>query len=218
MIRVDFHTHSVASPDGSITATQYREVLDKGILDCIAVTDHNEIAFAAELQRELGSDKIIVGEEITTVSGEVIGLFLTERIEPMLSVEETVATIRKQGGVVYIPHPFETVRKGINLQIADRIVNDIDVVETANGRAFFQNKGPKALRWARTHSKVKAAASDAHHAPALGKTYTMLSEVPSAKTLVALLTEGKKHYGRPTASDLLAPKRSKLKKMIRRRR
>jgi predicted metal-dependent phosphoesterase TrpH len=214
MIRVDFHTHSVSSPDGSITATEYREALDKGILDCVAITDHNEIEFAVELQREIGTEKIIVGEEITTVSGEIIGLFLKKRIKPHQSVEETIAEIKKQGGVVYIPHPFETVRKGVSMKLLNRISHTIDVIETANGRALFQNKGPKAYRWARQNKILMAASSDAHHAPALGKTFTLLSEIPTAKTLGALLSTARKQYKRPSAHDVLAPKRSNLMKKI----
>jgi Predicted metal-dependent phosphoesterases (PHP family) len=74
MYKVDLHTHSIASPDGSLNEDNYRKMLETGRLDCIAVTDHNTIAFAKELHANLG-DRIIVGEEITTLDGEIIGLF-----------------------------------------------------------------------------------------------------------------------------------------------
>jgi predicted metal-dependent phosphoesterase TrpH len=214
MVRVDFHTHSVLSPDGSITAHEYRQALDDGVLDCVAITDHNEIAFAQELQRELGSDKIIVGEEIMTMSGEIIGLFLHEKIRPGATVEETVQHIKQQGGLVYIPHPLETARKGLSLDTMLRIVHDIDIIETANGRAFLQNKGPETLRWARQQHLPMAAASDAHRATTLGKTYTLLDDIPSTSNLVSLLMTAKKQYRRPNARDILAPKRSKLLKKL----
>ncbi|MCA9330415.1 PHP domain-containing protein, partial [Candidatus Saccharibacteria bacterium] len=113
MYKVDLHTHSQASPDGGITAEQYAHVLSTGLLDMIAITDHNSIAYAQEVQKQLG-DKIIVGEEIMTNDGEIVGLFLTQVIEPGLSAQETCRRIKAQHGLVYIPHPFETVRKGLH--------------------------------------------------------------------------------------------------------
>ncbi len=80
MIKTDLHTHSAASPDGSITVNQYKETLAKQTLDCIAITDHNRIDFALSLQQVLGPEKIIVGEEISTKQGDIIGLFLTKLV------------------------------------------------------------------------------------------------------------------------------------------
>lgn len=139
MYKVDFHTHSTASPDGSIKAAQYKQLLDSGRLDAIAVTDHNRIDFALALQQELGS-KIIVGEEIMTTEGEIIGLFLKELVPAKLSPLETVQAIKKQGGLVYIPHPFETVRKGLQAKSLAAITDYIDIMEVYNGRAMLQNR------------------------------------------------------------------------------
>src|SRR5882757_5862760 len=99
MIKIDLHTHSVASPDGSLTAVHYQRAL--GRLDVIAVTDHNRIDFAQKLQTELG-ERIIVGEEITTLEGEIVGLYLQTLIPAGLSVVETVRQIHAQGALVYI--------------------------------------------------------------------------------------------------------------------
>ncbi len=110
MFKVDLHTHSVASPDGGLTAQDYLQFLEKKDLQVIAITDHDTITFASDLQAQLGV-RIIVGEEITTTEGEIIGLFLSKGIPPGLSPEETIHRIRRQNGLVYIPHPFETVRK-----------------------------------------------------------------------------------------------------------
>jgi predicted metal-dependent phosphoesterase TrpH len=117
MLKVDLHTHSVASPDGGISESQYQQVLNKGTLNCIAITDHNEVDFAIAMNKKFG-DKIIVGEEIMTTQGEIIGLFLTEKVPAGLSPEETVKQIRKQGALVYIPHPFETFRHGLSAEDA----------------------------------------------------------------------------------------------------
>ena len=113
MFKTDLHTHSEASPDGGITLAQYQKVLNDGVLDCIAITDHNEVDFALHAHKTLGN-KIIVGEEIMTTKGEIIGLFLKEKVAPQQSPADTVVSIKSQGGLVYIPHPFETVRKGMH--------------------------------------------------------------------------------------------------------
>ncbi len=102
MFKIDLHTHSSASPDGGITPQQYAHVLATNQLDLIAVTDHNRIDTALELHRALG-DRIIVGEEIMTTSGEIIGLYLEKPVSAGLSPDETISQIKQQGGIVYIP-------------------------------------------------------------------------------------------------------------------
>lgn len=213
MFKVDLHTHSLASPDGSITAEQYREVL-KTKLDCIAITDHNRIDFALKMQKELGNDKIIVGEEISTNQGEIIGLFLTELVDPNQDITVTIEKIKAQGSLVYIPHPFETVRSGISKETLEQIRDSVDIIEGANGRAFFQNFGPQAHSWARVRSIPSLASSDAHRAKALGKTYSQISELPTVDTLVELCKTARKFYARPSLADILAPKLNRLKKVF----
>jgi predicted metal-dependent phosphoesterase TrpH len=216
MPRVDLHTHSIASHDGSITEQQYKKVLDSGTLDCIAITDHNRIDFALKLQEQLGIDKIIVGEEIMTTEGEIVGLFLNKHITPNQSLEATISDIKKQDGIVYVPHPFETVRKGLSSVALERVQEEIDIIESANGRALFQNKGPEAHAWAHLRRVATFASSDAHRAKALGKTHTTLEKTPTKETLVSLARKGKKSYTRPNLGDVLAPKRAKIVKIIRR--
>ncbi len=145
-IKIDFHTHSVVSPDGALTEAHYQKMLQTG-LDCVAITDHNTTAFAQKLHKKLG-DQIIVGEEITTTQGEIIGLYLTDDVPAGLTGLETVKVIKKQRGLVYIPHPFETVRKGITQEVLDKIADFVDIIETNNGRAVFQNKSNGAKAWA----------------------------------------------------------------------
>src|SRR6266576_5491693 len=103
--KIDLHTHSIISQDGGITASQYEKILQAGVLDCIAITDHNETSFARIMHKKLG-DRIIIGEEISTPEGEIIGLFLTETIPGGIRLDEAIASIKHQGGLVYLPHPF----------------------------------------------------------------------------------------------------------------
>ena len=213
--KADFHTHSAASPDGGLTKAHYKKALEQGTLNCIAITDHNTISLALELHKELG-DRIIVGEEITTLEGEVIGLFLTKPIKPLLSLGETIKQIKKQGGLVYAPHPFETVRKGITAADLAIVVQDIDIIEVHNGRAVFQSKSDEALAWSAEHSVVGAASSDSHGWAGWGKTYTVLQDMPNRDNLVQLLDTARFAHAGPGLRGVLYPKFNRLRKQWRR--
>lgn len=209
-MKIDLHTHSVASPDGSLTEAHYRRMLAHG-LDYIAITDHNTTDFARRMQQQLG-EHIIVGEEIMTSEGEIIGLYLTADVPAGLSAADTVRAIAQQGGLVYIPHPFETVRKGIGTQALDAIAPNVAIIETHNGRAVLQNKTHAAQAWALAHDTPGAASSDAHGWHGWGKTYNIVSEAPTRDTLVSLLSAGRTVVGWPGVRGLLYPKFNKLRK------
>jgi predicted metal-dependent phosphoesterase TrpH len=213
MYKVDLHTHSMASPDGGIDPEQYANALQSEMLDFIAITDHDRIDFALGLNKALGN-KIIVGEEITTADGEIIGLFLTRLVEPGLRAIDAAHNIRDQGGLVYIPHPFETVRKGITMQTLDEIADIVDIIEVHNGRALLQNYGPKAAAWAKSHGKAGASSSDAHGYAGLGNSYSIISEPASRGALVSSLSMQNLSQRRPPLYSLLYPKLNRtLKKM-----
>jgi len=186
LYRVDLHTHSIISHDGGITALQYEKVLQSGELDCIAITDHNETSFARIMQKKLG-DKIIIGEEISTREGEIIGLYLKETIPGGLRIEEAVASIKHQGGFVYVPHPFELFRKGLRRETAERMLSDIDIFEVFNGRGRFRGLPLAAKQFAVKHALIQAASSDAHGWKGLGYTNSMLAMFPTQKNLKELL-------------------------------
>ncbi len=191
MIKIDLHTHSIISPDGagSITKQDFKRFLTNGILDCIAITDHNETRLALELHKELG-DRIIVGEEITTRDGEMIGLFLQKTISPGLSAKKTAEEIHKQGGLVYIPHPFETFRKGIQKKTLEKMIQDVDIFEAFNGRGRFRGKTKEAALFAEEYQLVIVASSDAHGSSGIGNTYTVIDSLPTRGSLSSLLQKG----------------------------
>jgi predicted metal-dependent phosphoesterase TrpH len=215
MYKIDLHTHSTASPDGGITAEQYHRALRSNLLDFIAITDHNRIDFAKELQAKMG-DQIIIGEEIMTTAGEIVGLYLKKRVRPGLSPLETVKQIKEQGGIVYVPHPYETVRKGLHEHVMNELADHIDAVEVCNGRAFFQNRSQQAVVWTRLNNKLAAASSDAHGFQGLGSTYTSVAYRPTRDNILELLDNGIPMTGRPTIRALLYPKLNRLRKKLRR--
>lgn len=214
LIKIDLHTHSTASPDGALTADDYRRMLEDERLDYIAVTDHNTIEFAVKLKQELGAlgRRIIVGEEIRTTKGEIIGLYLKEAVPAMLSPEETVAAIRRQGGLVCIPHPFENVRRGMQAASLEPIAGEVDMMEVHNGRAVFQNKTRAAHLWAEQHAVAGVASSDCHATPGWGRTYTIVAGRPTRANLVQLLQTAGFRVGFPGVKAVLYPKLNRLKK------
>lgn len=213
MFKIDLHTHSTASPDGGISATQYSKALETGLLDAIAITDHNSIEFAAHMQSILGKN-IIVGEEIMTTQGEIIGLYLTDLVPAGLSPAVAVKHIKDQGGIVYIPHPFETVRSGLPAGVLEEIMDQIDLFEVYNGRAFVQNRSANSVIWAKLNHKITVASSDAHGYRGLGGTYTSIASFPTRETLTNLMDKGIPRISRPTMRGLLYPKYHRLRKKL----
>jgi predicted metal-dependent phosphoesterase TrpH len=217
MYRIDLHTHSQASPDGALRPADYATMLESGGLHSIAISDHNRVDFAQEMQKMHGG-RIIVGEEITTAGGEIIGLYLTEVVPAGMTATETVRAIKAQGGLVYVPHPFETVRKGLRVADLDEIGEFVDIVETRNGRAVFENKSREAAAWAAGRHKAAAASSDAHGRRGWGRTYSEVAQVPTRETLVSLLadSEAKRVYAWIGPVGLAYPKLNRLRKGRRR--
>jgi predicted metal-dependent phosphoesterase TrpH len=208
---IDLHTHSIASPDGSLSADDYRSILGQGRLQFIAVTDHNTVDFALQLRQTLG-EHIIIGEEITTGEGEIIGLYLQQTIPPTATAKQAVKAIQAQGGLVYVPHPFETVRHGISTQTLEKIALDVDIIEVHNGRAIFQNFSSEALAWAKAHSVSGAASSDAHGRVGWGRTCSIINEIPTAQNLAGLLGFARLNRGFVGARGVMYPKINRIRK------
>jgi predicted metal-dependent phosphoesterase TrpH len=211
MYKLDLHTHSEASPDGSLRVIDYKRMLESGALDYVAITDHNRIDFAIQLQKVLG-DSIIVGEEIMTNEGEIIGLYLKKAIPGGMSLKETIHYVKDQQAIVYVPHPFETIRSGISPTGLDAIASDVQIVEVFNGRAIFQNRSKQSHAWAKKHAKAMAASSDSHGPRGWGKTYTLVDEKPTHANLVDCLQTSQLSTRYVGVYGMLYPKLNRLRK------
>jgi predicted metal-dependent phosphoesterase TrpH len=211
VIRIDLHTHSEASPDGGITPEQYAKLLETETLDVIAITDHDRVDFALGMQKALGDEYIIVGEEITTIDGEIIGLYLSSKVEPGMSAEDTVDAIHAQNGLVYIPHPFEKVRKGLQAETLRNIMHNVDIIETINGRAFTKKHNAKSYTWATKHQVAASASSDAHGVKGVGKTYTVIQNRPTRSSLLFELQSATLAHSRPPLRSYFYPKINRLR-------
>lgn len=167
---IDLHMHTSHSWDCATDPEALLFVARKVGLTAIAVTDHNEISGAlacAELADEYGI-QVIVGEEVKTAEGEVIGLFLSERIEPGLSWHDTIQQIRAQDGLVYVPHPFDRLHTIPSARTLRDSIDEIDAFETYNARLAFEQFNRDAARFARKYNLIEGAGSDAHVVQGLG--------------------------------------------------
>jgi predicted metal-dependent phosphoesterase TrpH len=172
LVEVDLHMHTDHSGDCATPVdTLIHTARDRG-LGAIAITDHNEISGALEarkLAEELGDIKVIVAEEVKTAEqGEVIGLFLEEKIPKGLTMAETVAEIRRQGGLVYVPHPFDRFHSVPDYEHLLDIVEEIDILEVFNPRVALTSFNEEAVRFATKYRIVSGAGSDSHVAQGLG--------------------------------------------------
>ena len=170
-ITVDLHLHTDWSHDCSIPAAELVEHAEAIGLGGIAVTDHNVFGGAleaAELAR--GRDLIVIpGEEVKTNNqGEVIGLFLDEEIPRGMTFADTIAAIREQGGLVYLPHPFDRLHAIPDPSTVHRHLAEIDVFEVYNARLLRDSFNDEALRFARKYRLLQGAGSDAHVLQGLG--------------------------------------------------
>lgn len=214
--KVDLHTHSTLSKDGGIRPDEYMALLDEGVLDVVAITDHNLFAVAQVLAANR-PQQIIPGEEIKTEEGEVIGLYLKEWIAPRQSLQVTLEAIREQGGLVYIPHPFDPMRHGLTRQRVLDILPYIDILEGFNARYITQaNKTGNEFvrRFGEKHNMVMTASSDAHGRAAIGKTYAWVSTMPTRRSLVQLLREADFEKQYASIPDRLVPGWNRLKKLM----
>ncbi len=168
-MRIDLHVHTAYSYDCWMSLESVIKAAGRNGLDGIAVIDHNEIEGAQRLA-EVAPFSVIVGEEVVTKEGEVAGLFLRERIPPGLSLAETVARIKEQGGLVYATHPLaRDVPKSVGREALESIIDRIEIIEGCNARIRHKSDNEEAKEIARKHGIAVAAGSDAHFPWEIGR-------------------------------------------------
>ena len=201
LIEVDLHMHTDHSYDCATPVEVLLASAREQGLGAIAVTDHNEIsgalearALAAELRRSgpHPSDlKVIVGEEVKTAGeGEVIGLFIEEKIPKGLSLRETVAEIRRQGGVVYVPHPFDRMHSVPDYEHLLEILDEVDAIEVFNPRVAISAFNEEAARFAAKYRIPAGAGSDSHVAQGLGSARIRMHDFDGPAEFLQSLREG----------------------------
>ncbi len=188
--RVDLHMHTSASKDClSTPADVVRRARDVG-LDRIAITDHNQIDGAFEA-RSIDRELVIVGEEVRTAEGlDLIGLFLSEHIPPGGTFREVSEEIRRQGGVVYAPHPFDSHR-GTTEEFLDGVRDCIDAVEGLNARIHDPRRNQRAKDWALAHGLPLGAGSDAHMLREIGRARVAMPPFDGSAAFLSALRDGR---------------------------
>jgi glycosyltransferase involved in cell wall biosynthesis len=168
-IHVDLHMHTDHSPDCATPVDTLLDTAKRVGLGAIAITDHNEISGALEARERADGIKVIVAEEVKTADqGEVIGLFIEEKIPRGMTLQETIAEIRRQGGLVYVPHPFDRMHAVPDYEHLLDVVGDIDAIEVFNPRVAFSAFNEEAARFAAKYRIVAGAGSDSHVVQGLG--------------------------------------------------
>jgi predicted metal-dependent phosphoesterase TrpH len=168
-VHVDLHMHTDHSPDCATPVDTLLETAKKVGLGAIAITDHNEVSGALEARERADGIKVIVAEEVKTADqGEVIGLFIEEKIPRGMTLQETIAEIRRQGGLVYVPHPFDRMHAVPDYEHMLDVVSDIDAIEVFNPRVAFSAFNEEAARFAAKYRIVAGAGSDSHVVQGLG--------------------------------------------------
>ncbi len=193
MVRVDCHLHTVASGDAVTTLDQLAARAAAERIDVVCITDHNETAAALTAAADgLRGVRVIVGEEIRTQAGEVIGLFLTERIPYVLPVADVVARIRAQGGLVYLPHPFDPARGSVGAA-ADRLCADgmADIIEVFNAKIADQDLNTMAADLAARWGLPGGAGSDAHDPAGVGAAYLEMPDFDGSASFLAALASAR---------------------------
>jgi predicted metal-dependent phosphoesterase TrpH len=171
LIDVDLHMHTDHSGDCATPVEVLLATARAQGLGAIAVTDHNEISGALEARAQAAASgvKVIVGEEVKTADqGEVIGLFIEEKIPRGLTLEQTVEEIKRQGGVVYVPHPFDRMHSVPDYENLLKILDDVDAIEVFNPRVAIPSFNDEAVRFAAKYRILAGAGSDSHVAQGLG--------------------------------------------------
>ncbi|MFN0152751.1 MAG: glycosyltransferase [Gaiella sp.] len=191
-ILVDLHMHTRWSHDCSIEVEELLDHAQAIGLGAIAITDHNVFGGALEATALAAGRELVVipGEEVKTDGqGEVIGLFLEREIPRGMTFAETIAAIREQNGIVYLPHPFDRMHAIPDPATLHRHLSDIDVFEVYNARLLRESFNHEALRFARKFRLLQGAGSDAHVLQGVGTGALRLPRFESRDEFLAALRD-----------------------------
>jgi predicted metal-dependent phosphoesterase TrpH len=185
-VRVDLHLHSDYSHDGRSSLQQLIDRAAECELERIALTDHNTVDGALELAR-IAPQLAIVGEEVKTLEGEVIGLFITGRVPPFMRPEEALDMIHEMGGLTYLPHPLDGSRSHFSADRVAALANRVDIIETYNPWCDpAANRA--AARLAGELGKVTATGSDSHAAEEMGRSWMEMDEFSGVQDFLEKLS------------------------------
>lgn len=198
MIKTDLHIHTHYSGDSDITLEKLVERCRALGLGAIAVTDHGTAEAALALAGQNTLYKVIIGEEVLSTEGEIIGLFLKETVPNGLSPEETIKRIRQQGGLVCVPHPFDRYRSSaMQSATLERLAGQIDIIEVFNARTIPAQNLSLPGKFAKKHHLLEGAGSDAHSATEIGRAFITMPDFDGRDGFLKAMTKAQIHGRRP---------------------
>jgi predicted metal-dependent phosphoesterase TrpH len=210
VIRVDLHVHSSASFDCKVEP-ELVAATSRGLgLSPVFLTDHDSISGALRIS---AAERVVVGEEVLTSGGELIGLFLKERVPSGLAPLEAAGRIKDQGGLVYLEHPYDRTRRHLGEDSIEALADLIDVVEVFNGRSD-EKSNRRAADLCGILGAAPGAGSDAHRLSELGSVFVEMEDFDGAQDFLAKLRRAKIIVGR---NKLLLTAQAKLGPKMRRR-
>lgn len=213
-IKFAFHVHTCYSRDSWSKPKDIIDYCRKNGIEAIAICDHNEINGAIECTSiARGNPVVIVGEEIKSKEGEIIGLFLKEKISQGQTLENTIKEIKKQSGLVCIPHPGETFRhESLSRITVESIVSDVEIIEGYNSRTLLINDMKWATNIAQSHSKLLVAGSDSHSLKTIGYAINNINNFSDKETFLSVLKTNKIEFAQSGLCDQFFSKIIKLLK------
>jgi hypothetical protein len=214
LLRIDLHLHTWGSWD---CLSDPEEVLARALargVDRIAITDHDRLGVALDMA-ERHPDRVIPGEEVRTAEGfDLIGLYLTEEIPARTPARGVCEEVRRQGGVLYLPHPYAS-GKGGSGRFAEEMAPLVDVVETFNARLHPAARNDPAVDLAHRHGRLRGAGSDAHTVGEVGGAWV---EVPGHANepgaLLEALARGRTRGNEANRAVHLASTWAKVRKLL----
>ena len=213
-IKVDLHIHSAYSRDSLTPLEEIIATAQQRGLGALAILDHNTIAGGLAL-REMAPFPVVVGAEVMTSAGEIAGLFLSEEIPRGLSPQETVARIHEQGGLVYIPHPFDSLRSSRLEEAALlAILEQVDILEVLNARVVRPADNERARLFAQAHGLPGGAGSDAHTPVEIASAYVEMAPFEDRDSFLRSLAQGTVRGSESPAHVHLFSTWAKIRRML----
>ena len=187
LVAIHVHTNHSACSESSVDGIAAYCRSHK--IEAIGITDHNSVDGALELQEAAPDIKVIIGEEVSTRQGEVVGLFLKETIPASLDLRETCERIKEQGGLVYVPHPFDKFKvHRVRSNYLTSILDLVDIIEVFNGKISLNIYNARALAYAQRTGKTGAVGSDSHYIKSIGSALNVMEPFDSPQDFLEKLS------------------------------
>lgn len=193
MISAEFHCHTCYSKDSLLKLEALIAAARAKGLDKVAITDHNRLA-GATTAHKLAPDLVVIGEEIATTEGELLGYFLSEEVPKGLEPMEAINRLKAQGAFISVAHPFD-IDRGAHWtrKTLEEIADQLDGVEVFNSRCINPRFNVLAAEFAHEYNLLCLGGSDAHSQKELGRTRLTMPDFDSADSLRAALREARMH-------------------------